>query len=125
MYYKSKYGLLTNNPILLYTVIMNRLAQVDIFDKFPLAQNFQSLGQLISGFLPNILVVAGIIFFILVVLAGFAVITSAGSSDPQSQEKAKNFLTYAVIGLVIIFSSYWILQLINFFTYGSLGGLVK
>lgn len=117
--------MLTNNPQLHYTGIMNRLADVDIGDKFPLAQNFQSLGQLVSSFLPNILLLSSIIFFILVIIAGLGVVISAGSSDPHTQEKAKSFLTYAVIGLVIIFSSYWILQLINLLTFGSLKGLVE
>lgn len=125
MYYKSYWGLLTNNLQLLYTGIMNQLADVDIGQKFPFAQNFQSLGQLVSSFLPNILLLSSIIFFILVIIAGLGVVMSAGSSDPQTQEKARSFLTYAVIGLIIIFSSYWILQLINVLTFGSLKGLVK
>ena len=97
---------------------------VSIEENFAPAKNFPTLGSLISVFLPNALLVAGIIVFIMVVLGGFAVITGAGSGDPHNQEKAKSFLTYALIGLMIIFGAYWILQIINFITGGTLKGIV-
>ncbi|OGF98732.1 hypothetical protein A3D78_07280 [Candidatus Gottesmanbacteria bacterium RIFCSPHIGHO2_02_FULL_39_14] len=103
-----------------------QLAQVNIIQDYPPGRiaDFQTLGGLISSFLPKILIVAGIIFFILTVAAGVAVISGAGSGNPQNQEKARSFLTYSVIGLVIIFASYWIVQLISFITFGSLKNLV-
>lgn len=100
------------------------LAKVPIADYFDPAKKYNSLGGLISQLLPNILIIAGVIFFILTVLAGAAVVFGAGGSDPQTQERAKSFLTYAVIGLVIIIASYWILQIISYVTFDSLKGLV-
>lgn len=81
-----------------------------------------TLAGLISFFYPRALLLAGIIFFILIVLAGFSFIAAAGSDDPQTKEKWKRILTYGVIGLVIIFGAFWILQIINVITAGSLGG---
>lgn len=82
---------------------------------------FQSLGDMVSFFLPKILLLAGIMCFLMVVIAGFSMITGAGG-DPQATEKARQYVTYGVIGLVIVVSAFWILQLINFITGGSLSG---
>ena len=101
------------------------LTAVDIGSAWPIKETrFQTLGGFVSYLLPNVLLVGGIIFFILVVTAGIGVVAGAGGGDAHSQEKAKSFLTYAVVGLIIMFGAYWILQIINYITRGSLGGLV-
>jgi hypothetical protein len=98
---------------------------VDIAQEWRFATvGFKSIGELISFLLPRAMIVAGIIFFILIILAGFSVITSAGGDDPHAQEKAKAFLTQAVIGLIIIFGAFWILQLINYIAKGSLDSIL-
>ena len=103
-----------------------KLASVDIGKDYPPAKiaAFKTLGGFISSFLPKALLFAGIIFFLLTVAAGVMVIAGAGSADAHNQERAKSFLTNAIIGLVIIFTSYWIVQIISFITFGSLKGLV-
>ena len=57
---------------------------------------------------------AGIVLFILLLVAGFKYITSGG--DPKATEGAKKTLTSAVIGLVVILISYLILVLIEVIT---------
>lgn len=103
------------------------LAQVDISKEYAPAKiaQFQTLGGFISSFLPKILIFAGVIFFLLTVIAGVGVIAGAGGGDAQSKEKARSFFTYALIGLTIIFASYWIVQLISFVTFNSLGGIIQ
>lgn len=96
---------------------------VDICDVWPLCAQFTSIGEVVSWFLPKVLLLAGIIFFILIVIAGIGVITGAGSDDPHAKEQSRAFLTYAVIGLIIIFGAIWILQIISYLTGGSLKGL--
>jgi len=61
-----------------------------------------------------ILGLAGIVFFILLLLAGFKFITSGG--DPKALESAQKTLTYAIGGLVVILLSYLILVLIKTIT---------
>lgn len=98
-------------------------AQVDINPtSWPLAR-WTSLAGLVSGLIPSIMLIAGIIFFIMIVIAGFGMIAGAGSGDAHASEKAKNFLTFAVIGIIIIFASYWVLEIINYVTGGTLNGL--
>ena len=99
-------------------------AQVNITDSFPIAQNFPTLSSLVSVFLPRLLLLAGVIFFILVIGAGVRVVMTAGGGDPHAQEQAKSFFTLSITGLVIIFGAFWVLQIINFITHGSLGGIV-
>lgn len=103
-----------------------QLAQVDIGKEWKLSGDgkggFASLGDLVSSFLPKVLIVGGIIFFVTIIIAGFGVLSGAGSGDAQGAESRKQILTYAVIGFIIMFGAYWILQLVNFITNGALGG---
>jgi hypothetical protein len=96
---------------------------VNIVDWWPWAKNFNNLADFFSFMMPKILLLGGIIFFVMVVIAGAGVVIGAGGDDPHKQEQSKNFLTYALIGLIIMFGAYWILQIVNFITGGSLGGL--
>lgn len=89
-------------------------AGVDIGQIFEPAKHFTSFAAIISYIYPKVLIIGGIIFFILVIIAGFGMISGAGSDDPQSKDQAKNFLTYAVIGMLIMFGAYWILQILSF-----------
>ena len=86
--------------------------------KFAPAQNtnFTSLGSVVSFFLPKLFLIAGFIFFILVIVAGFSLLQNAGSEDTHAMEKWKQILTYGMIGLIIIFGAYWVLQIMNFIT---------
>jgi hypothetical protein len=71
-------------------------------------------GGLISLILPNIIMVAGVIFFILILFGGFSMIVSAGKqSSPQEAARAKNALTYGVIGFLLVVTAYFILQIIS------------
>lgn len=97
---------------------------VDIASDWPLAQKFGSLGEIVTVFLPRILLLGSIIAFFLVVLAGVGVIASAGGGDPHATENRQKILTYAIVGLVIMFGSFWVLQLINFITKGALSGIL-
>ena len=52
--------------------------------------------------------------FIMLVVGGFKLLTSGG--NPKATESARNTMTYAVIGLVIIIASYLIMRVIQSFT---------
>lgn len=106
-----------------------QLAQVDIGQNWQLSGGagkggFASLSDIVTSLLPKILIIGGVVAFILVIIAGVGVISAAGSGDSHGTENRKNFLVYAIIGLVIMFGAYWILQIINFITGGSLKGIL-
>jgi len=60
------------------------------------------------------LILAGIVAVILIVLSGIKLITSGG--DPKQVEGARKTMTYAIIGLVLILLSFFIIKLIGFMT---------
>lgn len=83
---------------------------------FPPSNTFPTLNSLLNIIFPNLLLFAGFALFILAVLSGVGIIRSAGSGDAEGAAKGKKTLTYALAGFAIIFTSYWVIRLIEFFT---------
>ena len=57
---------------------------------------------------------AGLAVFVMLLAGALKYLTSGG--DPKAQESAKNTMTYAVLGLVIMVAAYLILNLLSTFT---------
>lgn len=57
---------------------------------------------------------AGTVGLFLIIFSGIKFVTSGG--DPKQVEGARKTLTYAIIGLMVIFFSYLIINLISSFT---------
>ncbi|MBI3380210.1 hypothetical protein HY029_05645 [Candidatus Gottesmanbacteria bacterium] len=104
--------------------LVKNVYAVNITDEWPLAKVFPDLGSIPSRLLPMALLFGGIIFFVMVIVAGFSIMKGAGSEDAQAKEKWHRVLTYGAVGLMIMFSSYWILQIINFVTNHSLDSIL-
>ena len=80
--------------------------------------DFSKLGGLtipgiISGLIRLTLVVAAIVFFFILVIGGIKWIDSGG--DKGQTEAARNQITAALVGLVIVFAAWAILALIRTF----------
>ena len=58
-----------------------------------------------------VLVLAAVIFFFMLVIGGVKWITSGG--DKGKTEAARNQITAALVGLIIVFASWAIMQLVN------------
>ncbi len=80
---------------------------------FSPANSFKDIGSLVSVITSNAFVLAGLLAFIFIVVGGFAIIMGAGSGDPKRMESGKKTLTMAVVGLLVIIFSYWIVNLIG------------
>ena len=93
---------------------MNNNITVNLIDRFgsPIGDTIL-IGDLISLFLSNAVFIAGFLIVFIVAIAGFGMIRSAGSGNPEQLQKGKNAVTAAIIGFIIIFSVYWIVQLIE------------
>jgi len=67
---------------------------------------------------PNVITTAlelvGVVAVIMIILAGIRFLTSGG--DQKRLEGARKTLTYAIIGIVVIFGSYLIINLVSFVT---------
>lgn len=57
---------------------------------------------------------AGIAVFIMLIIGGFKYLTSGG--DSKAAESARKTITYAILGLVLILLSWFILRFIETFT---------
>ncbi|MGI5828110.1 MAG: hypothetical protein ACOX6V_03790 [Patescibacteria group bacterium] len=87
------------------------------------APGYANTGDFITQIvLPNVLVVANIILFLMIVASGLVIIFNAGNPDKQRQ--GSQTLTASVIGFIIIFAAYWIMQILGIFTgFNLLGGV--
>lgn len=70
-----------------------------------------TIGGIISGIIRLLVIVAAVLFFLWLVLGGIKWITSGG--DKAKTEEARQQITAALVGLVIVFSAWAIAQLIN------------
>lgn len=88
---------------------------VDLSDPsiFPPAAVISDPGSFIGIILRFVYLIAGIIAFGLFIGGGFMMIGGANNSDSAQMAKGKQAITYAIIGLVIIFGSYFFIQFIE------------
>lgn len=82
-----------------------------IFD--PLLGKFPNLASVVTQALDKLVFpIAGIILFLYLMWGGFDYMTAMG--DPKKAEAGKNKITNGVIGFVIIFAAYWIVQVLDY-----------
>ena len=80
---------------------------------FPPVAVISDPGTFINILLRFVYLIAGIIAFGLFVGGGLTMIAGANSSDSSKLEKGKHAITYAIIGLVVIFGSYFFIKYIE------------
>lgn len=74
----------------------------------------QDLEGVVARVLQAIVPLAGIVLFVVLLFAGFNLITAG--SDAKKAESARNMATYGIIGIVALALSYIILRVIAEFT---------
>lgn len=98
---------------------MEILAQgINITDYFDsgVGESGRTIGDYVGYFLQGAMVIAGIIFLFLLISGGVSIIAGAGSGSKDGVAKGKQAVTSALLGFIIIFVSYWIIQLIELIT---------
>ncbi|MBI2326982.1 hypothetical protein HYU92_01575 [Candidatus Curtissbacteria bacterium] len=75
------------------------------------------VGKIITVVLPVVLSIAGFLTIIFIIISGIQFITSSG--NPEAAATARNRLTFALIGFVIILLAFSILQIIDTFFLGG------
>ena len=75
-----------------------------------------TIGGVINSAIPIVFTIAGVGLFVMILMAGFEFLTSAGDAKKMESGKAK--LTNAFIGFILVFSSFWIVQI-----FGTMFGL--
>lgn len=93
--------------------VVPAFGQGSIEIKQPKEVQITNIGTLISGLISLIFIVAAIIFFFMLVIGGVQWMLSGG--DKQATEAARNRITAALIGLIIVFAAWAIMKLIESF----------
>jgi hypothetical protein len=75
---------------------------------------YSGAGSLINNVLPNIYIAGGIIIFFMILFGGFTII--AGASNKDKIADGTKMITSAIIGAMVLFGSYWIIQIIQVVT---------
>jgi hypothetical protein len=70
-----------------------------------------SIGDIISKSLDYVFAFAGIGLLLMIISSGFAMMTSAG--DPKKLQAGQHRLTNAIVGFIIVFAAFWIVQLLG------------
>ncbi len=100
---------------MLSTVFANPIDFDTIDDALGNDYRFKNITTIASffnlGIVNMIFFVAGVALLFYLITAGLSMMTSRG--DPKALEGAKARLTYAVYGFVIVFTAYWIVQVVG------------
>jgi hypothetical protein len=99
--------------------------QFNFMDQFTLTQGgtgtvqgeFGDLGTLVNRIVQPVMVAVGVIFLIIFVYNGFMLATKSG--EPQAIDQARKMMTAGLIGLLIVFSAFWITEIILIATIGD------
>lgn len=75
---------------------------------------YSGVGNLINNILPNIYIAGGVIIFFMIVMGGFTILSNAG--NPDKIKDGGKTITSAIIGLLVLFASYWIIQIVQVVT---------
>ena len=67
--------------------------------------------EVVMGFIPILMSLVGIILFLMLVAGGFSMLTAVG--NPDKVKKGQALIANALIGFVIIFVAYWIMQILQ------------
>lgn len=68
------------------------------------------IGNIVSTLLPYLFSLAGLLLLLYLLFGGFQLMTSGG--DPKKIQEAKGKLTNALVGFIIVFVAYWLVQII-------------
>jgi hypothetical protein len=85
-----------------------------LFQGSSASSEYSGVGSLINNILPNVYIAGGVIIFFMILFGGFTIITNAGNKDKIAE--GTKTITSAIIGLLVLFGSYWIIQLIQVVT---------
>lgn len=88
--------------------LLNSLNPLSSSDKF---EKLSTPAGIINQFLKYAFPLAGMILFLMLVFGGFQMLI--GASNSKSTEEAKQRITSAILGFLLLFAAYWIVQLVQ------------
>jgi len=98
--------------VLFQTLILPGGKKIAGPEKFAFKGDDANLGAIVSKILNTyIFFFAGLILLLMLIMGGFQMLTSAG--DPEKVKAGQGKITTAVIGFLIVFAAYWLMQIIE------------
>ncbi len=110
---------------MLFEKVFAQTGDPSILIKRPQDQiKIENLGSLVSALVGALMIVAALLAFFYLILGGIQWITSGG--DKAGMEAARNKITHAVVGLVIVGAAWAIMILVqNFLGVTIIGGTLN
>jgi hypothetical protein len=75
---------------------------------------YSGAGSLVNNILPNVYIAGGVVIFFMILFGGFTIIANAGNKDKIAD--GTKVITSAIMGMLVLFGSYWIIQIIQVIT---------
>lgn len=69
------------------------------------------VGEVVGKAIPYVLTFAGVGLLLMIISSGLTLMTSVG--DAKKMEAGKGRLTNAIVGFIVVFAAYWIVQLLG------------
>ena len=85
---------------------------LQLSDSTKVSERYSSVGFLVNLLVDNIFVVAGIVLFLMFFFAGFQFI----AKGKEGVAEARQIAIAAILGFIVMFSAYWIVQLVKYVT---------
>lgn len=79
----------------------------------PAGIRITDIGQLISAVVGTLLIIAALMAFLFLIMGGLQWITSGG--DKAAMETARNKITHAIVGLIIVGAAWAVMMLVQNF----------
>jgi len=92
---------------------MLKIFAADLTIPQPTGVRITDVGQLISALVGTLLILAALLAFVFLILGGLQWITSGG--DKAAMETARNKITHAIVGLIIVGAAWAIMMLVQNF----------
>src|SRR3989344_941659 len=119
----KKLLLVLSQPLLLSLTASTVYAATQLTVPNPVNVPTVDLGKVISAVVGILLLIAAILAFLYLILGGIQWITSGG--DKTGMEAARNKITAAIVGLIIVAAAWAIMLLVGqFINFNLLGGTV-
>lgn len=77
---------------------------------------YSTISVLINIILKNSLTIISLLLVVLLIIGGLQFIMSAGSDDPKKAQAAKTMITDAFIGFAVVFTAFFIIQIVKVIT---------
>lgn len=90
---------------------LNPLISEELGGTPEVGSQLQTPGAIVSKVLKYALPLAGMILFLMLVWGGFEIL--AGSATKKSMDAGKQRITAAIVGFILLFVSFWIMQILE------------